>query len=140
MRKPPDPDKKRAYWRKWYYAHREQICAAKRIREKAYWAKRPEELLWRNARARAKLHGLPFNLEITDIVIPEVCQVLGIKLQQGEKKFGPASPSLDREVPELGYVRGNVLVISWRANELKSNATPAELMAIATWVNRRRLS
>jgi hypothetical protein len=41
------------------------------------------------------------------------------------------SPSLDQLIARNGYVRGNVWVISHRANTLKSNATSEELFAVA---------
>jgi hypothetical protein len=92
------------------------------------------------ARARAKRKGLPFSITAADIVIPERCPVLGIPLAPGSggPGVGPAgnAPTLDRIVPSLGYVPGNVVVISWRANRIKADATPDELDAIASWVRR----
>jgi hypothetical protein len=49
---------------------------------------------------------------------------------------GVLSPSLDRIKPELGYVPGNIQVISARANVMKNDATPEELLAFANWVYR----
>lgn len=43
------------------------------------------------------------------------------------RKNSPNSPSLDRIVPERGYVRGNVVIVSFRANRAKSDLTIAEL-------------
>jgi hypothetical protein len=83
------------------------------------------------ARGRAKKFGTPFNLEIQDIIVPTHCPVLGIELHRGEGRQTSASPSLDRIKPELGYVRGNVRVISNRANTLKNNASAAELRLVA---------
>ncbi|WP_145960516.1 hypothetical protein [Novosphingobium meiothermophilum] len=51
----------------------------------------------------------------------------------GNKGGGANSPSLDRIEPELGYVPGNTIVISNRANRLKSDATIDELRAIASF-------
>ena len=65
--------------------------------------------------------------------IPEVCPVLGIPVNRGGvgKKGGrPDSPSMDRIDPTKGYIKGNVRVISNRANTLKCNATVAELEAV----------
>lgn len=42
-------------------------------------------------------------------------------------------PSLDRVVPSLGYVKGNVRVISFRANRIKSDATADELRAVLSY-------
>ncbi len=133
MRKPTSPENKRIYWNRYYQANKARIAGPRRQRQTEYWISHPEELLWRNARARAKKLGLPFSITIEDIVIPVFCPVLGIRLQRGEKKYGPASPSLDRKTPELGYTRDNILVISWRANEIKGNATAEELQAVAIY-------
>lgn len=51
----------------------------------------------------------------------------------GTKGGGANSPSLDRIEPDLGYVAGNAIVISNRANRLKSDATIDELRAIASF-------
>jgi hypothetical protein len=88
------------------------------------------------ARARANKSGIPFNLTLGDILIPEVCPILGISLVASDRKAGPSSPSLDRIKPELGYVPGNIQVISSRANTLKRDATPQELLAFADWVHK----
>lgn len=71
---------------------------------------------------------MPFNLEPKDIVIPTECPVLGIPLKRGEGAITDHSPTLDRITPEKGYVRGNVLVISNKANRMKSTATSQELL------------
>lgn len=81
----------------------------------------------------AKNKGLPFNLRKEDIVIPTHCPVLGIELRMGTEGLNAcrdAAPSIDRIVPEKGYVRGNVVVVSFRANRIKSNATPDEILAV----------
>jgi hypothetical protein len=109
-----------------------------RLRDKKYRAEKPERGLVYSAKSRAKRLGLPFNLEHGDIAIPAVCPVLGIPLVQnaGSEKGGPRdnSPTLDRVRPELGYVKGNVRVISSRANTIKSNATARELALVLHYV------
>jgi hypothetical protein len=92
--------------------------------------------MWRSAKMRAKRKNIPFSIDVEDIAIPETCPVLGISLSRAGGKPGHRSPSLDRIVPEVGYVRGNVRVISHRANTLKLNATVSELEAILTDLRR----
>ncbi len=87
------------------------------------------------ARKRAKEAGVPFNLKHADIVIPSVCPVLGIPLLFKDPTR-VASITLDRVIPELGYVRGNVCVISGKANRIKNDATLAELEAVVRYVRR----
>lgn len=90
---------------------------------------------------------MPFSLTLGEVTIPDRCPVLGIPLVQkrGRQGPGPNSPTLDRIIPELGYVPGNVVVISNRANRLKSDATIGELIALASFygglrVGRERLA
>lgn len=90
------------------------------------------------ARKRANSLGLPFNLEEQDIVFPEVCPILGIPIclerKDGPRKRTDNTPSLDRKIPSQGYVKGNVFIISWRANRLKNDATLEELEAIVKYL------
>jgi hypothetical protein len=84
------------------------------------------------AKSRAKAQHLPFNLTLEDLgPLPEYCPVLGIPLDNGSGIHYDGSPSLDKIIPKLGYVRGNVLIVSMRANRLKSDATVAELRQMA---------
>lgn len=87
-----------------------------------------------NARTRARVHGVPFSITPDNICIPQFCPVLGIPLIVGEGLFTDNSPSLDRFKPSLGYVPGNVYVISYRANRLKSNATIDELQRVLNYM------
>lgn len=79
------------------------------------------------ARQRAKKAGVPFDLTAEDIAIPDACPVLGIPLEASFGRSTPQSPSLDRVIPKLGYVKGNVLVVSNRANVIKGDASVEEL-------------
>lgn len=95
--------------------------------------------LWSSARKRAADHGVPFTIEPADIVIPEFCPILDIPLGRGKGRGGsrPGSPTLDRIWPELGYIPGNVAVISHRANTIKGDATCEELTRVLSWVRKQ---
>lgn len=83
--------------------------------------------------------GIPFNLEsIEDIPFVTHCPVFGVELAIGAKKQHDFSPSIDRIVPELGYTKGNVIVVSDLANRIKSNATPEQIMAVAKFYKKLR--
>lgn len=112
-----------------HYAKR---CESIRRAGARHRAAYPDRLMLARAKRRAEASGIPFDLNTEDISIPDVCPVLGLPLSvsQGSGAPGHCSPSLDRIIPELGYVRGNVRVISHRANALKSNATISELRAV----------
>lgn len=96
--------------------------------------KNREWFMWSSAKNRARRKGIPFNIEISDIEIPEICPVLKIKLNKENSVLKEDSPSLDRKITSLGYVKGNVWVISQKANTMKSNATPEELKLFADWI------
>jgi hypothetical protein len=95
---------------------------------------RTKEVL-RSAKYRAGKNGQPFSLTLADLPpIPEYCPVLGIKIQSGgHGSERNNSPSLDRLIPALGYVAGNVMWISNRANVLRRDATAEELHRVADY-------
>ncbi len=126
----------------YYEKNKEQIQA----RQRQYYKDNPDK--WRkyratepssfpiarmlqNAKRRARERNLPFNLTPADIVVPEVCPVLGLWLSHANGNVTDHSPSLDRIIQEKGYVRGNVIVVSYKANRMKSNATVGELRKLA---------
>jgi hypothetical protein len=78
------------------------------------------------ARARAKKAGLAFDLHPHDLVLAAHCPVLGIPLIQSSK-LTDNTPTLDRYDPAKGYVSGNVIIVSWLANRVKSNHTDPEI-------------
>lgn len=89
--------------------------------------------LYEYARARARKKNIEFDITPDDIVIPEYCPLLGITLNTNVDDCGMRdySPSLDRINPHKGYMKGNIWVISYRANTIKSNAHPKEIMLLA---------
>ena len=87
------------------------------------------------------MYGLEYNLTVEDLgELPTHCPVLGLELVYPGAGQGrlPESASLDRLDSSKGYVKGNVAIISWRANRLKSDATLAELQAIVRFMGRQR--
>jgi len=82
------------------------------------------------AKSNAKIRGLEFSLELSDILIPERCPVLGVLLDCTAERPSENLPSLDRIDNSRGYVKDNVWVISWRANYIKRDSTLPELRAL----------
>ena len=89
----------------------------------------PEYYLWKSAKKRARDKELDFDIEVSDIIIPQLCPLLNIPLvvRTGHNHRSPDAPSLDRLDSRLGYTKGNILVISWRANFIKGDAALNEL-------------
>jgi hypothetical protein len=131
-----EPEKRRAAVAK----HKAKLIAEGRLWESNLkWKQNnPEKSLLIAARQRAKKLGVYFNMTAADIRMVNVCPILGIPLVRHFGRSGghPDSPSLDRIVPALGYVAGNVQVISYLANMMKSAATPDQLITFAEWVLR----
>lgn len=101
----------------------------------------PEYRMWTRAKHRARRLNIPFDLDCDDVVIPERCPVFPeIVLSVGQRTSSNNSPTLDRLIPALGYVKGNVRVISLKANRLKNNATSAELRRIADWLDEQLMN
>lgn len=96
----------------------------------------PAHELIRSAKERATRLGIPFALDVSDIQIPDVCPVFGTPLSRGDGSHHAHSPSIDRVIPALGYVPGNVRVISRRANTIKNDATAEELAAVLFYVQQ----
>lgn len=94
------------------------------------WLKDPRKRLLKKARERAKMYGRECTLLLEDIVMPERCPLLGVRLAVGTRQVKNNSPTLDRKDSSKGYVPSNVWVISWRANRIKSDGTLAELKLI----------
>lgn len=83
--------------------------------------------LLKNAKVRSKNKNLDFNLNIEDIIIPEICPLLKIPIIISENKVSDNSPNLDRINNNKGYIKGNVWIISKKANTIKNNATIQEI-------------
>ena len=98
----------------------------------------PAALLLKGAKERAKNQGIPCTIGKEHIVIPDVCPILGIPItinvlgNNGGNR--DQSPSLDKVKPELGYVPGNVRVVSNKANRLKADNTIETLEAILKYM------
>lgn len=124
----------------YYYANKEKVKAYwRQYREagKDWRLRNVEKALLMGARMRARRKGIPFSISVDDIIIPEKCPVLGIKLVSSSGPRSGASPTLDRVDNSLGYVKGNVVVMSWKANRIKSDASIEELQAIVNWWRAR---
>lgn len=92
---------------------------------------KPKQQMLIRARVRAREKDIACAITETDFEIPKRCPVLGIVLQVGTGRPGDGSPELDRIDVRKGYVPGNIMVISRKANSMKRDATLAELRRFA---------
>lgn len=111
-----------------------------------WWAekrKNPEGTMLRSGKSRAKKRGIKFDLTLEDLreLWPpdNMCPIFDTPLISNDGDCGPRdnSPSLDRIDPAKGYIKGNVAIISVRANRIKSDVTdPALFRKMADWLEQ----
>lgn len=123
-------EKKAAYDAVYRDKHRAKLNADRTARKRKDTVGR----LLNNARERAKRKGLECTITREDIVVPEVCPVLGKPFVHNGRKGNPYAPTLDRVDNAKGYVPGNVQVVSSRINILKNSLFPDEIFALAEYV------
>lgn len=129
--------------------HQCKVChtAANKARNKKndHWRKKAQANYKKNhldgymlshAKFRAKSKGIEFSLTKEDIEIPKYCPVLGIELIVSKGKATHNSPSLDRIDNTKGYIPGNVIVVSYRANTLKNDASLDEMRALVNYYSK----
>ena len=91
------------------------------------WKVDAARLLYKNIKSRCKRMGREFSIDIEDIIIPEKCPVFGFELKREDRETWMCAPSVDRIDSSKGYIKGNVTVVSRRANIIKRDATIEEL-------------
>lgn len=123
--------------RKEYYEKTKDIPEIKAKRKsikRRHYDENYEFYILERCRKRARQSKLECNIDLSDIIIPQSCPVLGIALIRGKDKASINSPSVDRIDPNGGYTKGNIQIISNLANMMKNNATPEQLISFAQWV------
>jgi len=148
----------------------EQICKKNRIKAteikrdkkkqefeakmQAKWGRRWKDMEYRQSfiytamkekfrakKANSLRVGKEFTIEFGDIDFPTHCPILGIELNYfNEEGYLDDSPSFDRIDPLKGYVKGNVAIISMRANRIKNNGTAEEHEKIAQFMRQRQFT
>jgi hypothetical protein len=120
---------RKTYKRKWGHYPEESHLRL----EEGYDNKRR---IFRNKVHSAKATKWEWNIDFGDIEFPDVCPVLGIELDYTATRVKDNSVSFDRIDPSKGYVKGNVAIISFRANRLKSDGNKEEFRRLYKWLDR----
>jgi hypothetical protein len=89
-----------------------------------------------SAKFRAKRDNRIFDLKKEDITVPSHCPVLGIPLACGTRESHDNAPTLERIHQNEGYVKSNVMVISYRANRIKNDASLEEIAAVLSFFSK----
>jgi len=107
-----------------------KLC--KKLRSKGDYTKQSiESRLYNSAKNRAKKYGRIFSIGIEDVVIPDSCPVFGTKFEVGNYQ---TCATLDRIDNSKGYEKGNICIISGRANRLKGDADVLDLELLLSWM------
>jgi hypothetical protein len=94
-----------------------------------------QRIKFRNKKSFAKGKGVPFTIEFGEITWPTHCPALGLELDYFAESRQENSPSFDQIDPGVGYVKGNVQILSWRANRIKNDGTEEEHRKIADFLS-----
>lgn len=129
----PDYVKARSEYNK---ANAEYFCN----KTKQYNSERPFHYAFGRLRLRAKQNNIPFNLTEEYLVSlwTGTCAVFGspLCLPYSTKHQDPNKATIDKVIPELGYVVGNVHWVSNKANIIKSFGTIDEHKMIVDYMVR----
>lgn len=122
--------------------HRRQVDPESvRAKDRDAYRKHIVRRLVDGARLRAKKRGLVFSVTVDDVkaVMPSDnrCPITGDIFEFGVGKVGPRSMSLDRINPNLGYISGNIAIISFLANTMKNDCVdPQIFLRLAEYLRR----
>jgi hypothetical protein len=120
-------------WRK-----SEKFKAAKRRENKSVMRRRPHAQRLRHIRRRCKTKNLAYNLDenYLNSIQTKVCPVFNTVLNYSisTRMSDPNGAELDRMIPSLGYIKGNVKFISLRANRIKYDASVEEIEQILKYM------
>jgi hypothetical protein len=94
----------------------------------------------KSVKERCRQNNIEFNITREDIILNKYCPYLGVKLNYPNTfDYDPNNHSIDRINPNLGYVKGNIEIISMKANTIKNNASTEELIKFAEVILSRHI-
>lgn len=127
-------NRKKNYHKGWYTTGgKERTDASRKAATLRHKKKYEDNIVYRiycRTKGRAQAYKIDFKITQTDIKVPEVCPIFGTPFIFKTDK----TASLDRIDSSKGYLQDNVQVLSWKANTMKNNATPEELIQFADWI------
>ena len=134
---PPRTEKRRAYERAYQYRNREQLNEVSRLLRRV----KGQRTTATGICSRAKKKGMEADFKhLVSLSCPAICPALGSPISFGTPKGTPSEnvASFDRIDSRLGYVSGNVQIISYLANAMKNRATRDQLDSFANWIMETR--
>ena len=135
-KKDPGPSRIRA--KEWAKNNRERKLASTKISYEKMRNNHVKRIL-SSAKRRAKNDRREFNIDSSDLYFPETCPYLGTEFEQRDtngKLILQTCYSIDRIDSSKGYIKGNVQILSVKANRMKSDASIADMIVFATNILR----
>jgi len=108
--------------------------------ESTYQKKRLRQQ-FNNIKYKSLKLGIPFSIDfdyaISIFPTDKKCPILNkqFNLEYNESNLSDLSASLDKIIPEKGYVKDNVIWVSFLINRIKTNATISELIKVGNFYN-----
>jgi len=125
-----NPEKAEKYRKQYYQDNLHSIKEKDHVR----YVNNIKKNLLNSARKRAKRYGLAFNIDLDYIdsiwVKDDICPIMMVKMSVGRGFDKECSFSLDRKIPKLGYIKGNIVVICFKANRVKSDLLKPDIETI----------
>jgi hypothetical protein len=115
-----------AYMKRRYHENPQRYIKGRKDRH----ASNPARVMLTSAKRRARDYKMECTITLADIIVPEFCPVFGIRLAVANGRSAKNSPTIDRIDNTKGYIPGNIWVISRIANDLKRDASLADLEAL----------
>ena len=91
------------------------------------------KILLKQIKSRSQRNGITCTITYKDIPIPDKCPILDIALKRNREKMAQNSATVDRIIPSRGYIPSNVIVVSLKANAIKQNATPDDILKVGNF-------
>lgn len=133
------------YKAEWYQRNKDRLnennkSYLRNRRKRAISNKRDQAYFLRlNLKTKARRLGLPFDLRTDDLIVPDYCPVLGIKLVRGVGGRQDNAATVDRLNPKKGYVRDNIIIVSNLVNDVRSTATADQILRIGKFYKKMGL-
>ena len=137
--KQKNKERKAEYMKEYYQKNKERLTEYQKEYDKSrakpttevyrYFGERASKL-----KIKSRKNKILYDLDgkYLQSIYPEdgKCPALNVEMKAGYDSDWRLSPSVDRIDPSGGYVRGNVIWISWLANCIKTSATPKQIITV----------
>lgn len=129
-----NPEKVKKCFQKWKennFSHMKEYQVNYYKEERKFRSDHWAETKIKEAKKRSDKKNIPFNIDVSDLSpLPKFCSVFGIALDYSSGPDRRVWASVDRIIPKMGYVKGNIRIISNAANYAKLDGDDSIFAAI----------